>query len=168
MGLREKKSAREQDKDRKSSTKTEKKKQPKKEKRVKATVIQTLPYDRFVTNFIMVNRSNVKVGHETVNIYSKTYLVPDINYTALTEDQQEDKLRQFADLLNHFDSSVSVQISLVNSRINREEFEGRLLLQDRQDGHDHQRHEFNDVIENGDFYALKNGTWYNQDGSGEP
>lgn len=23
-------------------------------------------------------------------------------------------------------------------------------------------------IENGDFYALKNGTWYNQDGSGEP
>lgn len=144
--MREKKSARELDKERESSAKADKKKQPKTEKPVKRTVIQTLPYEYFVTNYIMLNRSNIKVGRETVNLYSKTYLVPDINYTALTEDQQEDKLRQFADLLNHFDSSVSVQISLVNSPLNREGFEGRLLLQDRQDGHDHQRHEFNDVM----------------------
>ena len=144
--MKEKKSAREQDKERRADTKQPKAKKQQSGKQIKRTVIQTLPYEYFVTNYIMLNRSNVKVGRETVNLYSKTYLIPDINYTALTEDQQEDKLRQFADLLNHFDSSVSVQISLVNSRINREEFEGRLLLQDRQDGHDHQRHEFNDVM----------------------
>ena len=112
----------------------------------KTTTCETLPYERFVSNYIMLNRSNVKVGRETVNLYSKSYLVPDINYAVLTEDEQSEKLRQFADMLNAFDSTVSVQISLLNSPINRADFEQKYLLHDRQDGQDARRHEFNDVI----------------------
>ena len=112
----------------------------------RTTTCETLPYERFVSNYIMLNRSNVKVGRETVNLYSKSYLVPDINYAVLTEDEQEEKLRQFADMLNAFDSTVSVQISLLNSPINRADFEQKYLLHDRQDGQDARRHEFNDVI----------------------
>lgn len=105
-----------------------------------------MPYERFVSNHVMLNAENVKVGHETVSLYSKSYLVSDINYTALTEDEQEVKLRQFSELLNSFDSTVSVQISLVNLPMSREESEC-LMLHARGDGHDHQRQEFNTVEE---------------------
>ena len=117
-------------------------------RKIKRTTIQTMPYERFVSNHVMLNAENVKVGHETVNLYSKSYLVPDINYTALTEDEQEVKLRQFSELLNSFDSTVSVQISLVNLPMSREEYENKMILHARGDGHDHQRQEFNTVIRN--------------------
>ena len=114
--------------------------------RGKRTTVQTMPYERFVSNHVMLNAENVKVGHETVSLYSKSYLVSDINYTALTEDEQEVKLRQFSELLNSFDSTVSVQISLVNLPMSREEYESKLILHACGDGHDHQRQEFNTVI----------------------
>lgn len=125
--------------------KVKKTKKQKSGSKLKRTTIQTMPYERFVSNHVMLNAENVKVGHETVSIYSKSYLVSDINYTALTEDEQEVKLRQFSELLNSFDSTVSVQISLVNLPMSREESE-RLMLHARGDGHDHQRQEFNTVI----------------------
>ena len=49
---------------------------------------------------------------ETCNLYSKTYLVPDVNYSALTREQQLEKMQLYIDLLNGFDSSVSLQIRL--------------------------------------------------------
>lgn len=113
--------------------------------RRKRTTIQTLPYERFVSNHVMLNASNVKVGREMVNLYSKSYLVEDINYSVLTEDEQEVKLRQYSELLNNYDSTVSVQISLVNLPMNTADSES-LMLHARGDGHDHQREEFNSVI----------------------
>ena len=113
--------------------------------RQKRTTIQTLPYERFVSNHVMLNASNVKVGRETVNLYSKSYLVDDINYSVLTDDEQEVKLRQYSELLNNYDSTVSVQISLVNLPMNTADSES-LMLHARGDGHDHQRQEFNSVI----------------------
>ncbi|MBR3417862.1 MAG: ATP-binding protein [Oscillospiraceae bacterium] len=113
--------------------------------RRKRTTIQTLPYERFVSNHVMLNAANVKVGRETVNLYSKSYLVEDINYSVLTEDEQEVKLRQYSELLNNYDSTVSVQISLVNLPMNTADSES-LMLHARGDGHDHQRQEFNSVI----------------------
>lgn len=125
--------------------KVKKTKKQKSGSKLKRTTIQTMPYERFVSNHVMLNAENVKVGHETVSLYSKSYLVSDINYTALTENEQEVKLRQFSELLNSFDSTVSVQISLVNLPMSREESEC-LMLHARGDGHDHQRKEFNTVI----------------------
>ncbi len=113
--------------------------------RRKRTTIQTLPYERFVSNHVMLNAANVKVGRETVNLYSKSYLVEDVNYSVLTEDEQEVKLRQYSELLNNYDSTVSVQISLVNLPMNTADSES-LMLHTHGDGHDHQRQEFNAVI----------------------
>ena len=113
--------------------------------RRKRTTIQTLPYERFVSNHVMLNASNVKVGRETVNLYSKSYLVEDVNYSVLTEDEQEVKLRQYSELLNNYDSTVSIQISLVNLPMNTADSQS-LMLQTHGDGHDHQRQEFNSVI----------------------
>lgn len=73
-----KKSARDIDKKRESELKKEKvkKKEVREKRKIKHTTIQTLPYECFVSNYIMLLKSNVKVGRETTNLYSKTYLVP--------------------------------------------------------------------------------------------
>ena len=115
-------------------------------RKVKKTTIQTMPYECFVSNYVMLNKSNVKIGNETANLYSKTYLVPDVNYSALTQAQQLEKMQNYIDLLNGFDSSVSVQISIVNTKINNEEFARNILLKDQQDELDDERHEFNQII----------------------
>ena len=114
--------------------------------RGKRTTAETLPYVRFASNYVMLNAENLKVGHETVSLFSKSYLIEDINYTVLSDDEQEVKLRQYADLLNGFDSTVSVQLSMVNLPMSREEFDRKLVLKPRGDGHDNRRQEFNRVI----------------------
>ena len=122
-------------------------KKQKSARQVKRTTIQTMPYECFVSNYVMLLQSNVKVGKETCNLYSKTYLVPDVNYSALTREQQLEKMQLYIDLLNGFDSSVSLQISLINTKINKEDFKQRILLKDRQDGLDRERHEFNEILQ---------------------
>lgn len=141
-------SARERDKEREnSSKKSNKKEKAKKEQRViKRTTIQTLPYECFVSNYVMLNKTGVKIGKQTANLYSKTYLVPDINYSAVTQDQQEELQALYIELLNGFDDCASLQISILNTAINKEEFSDKILLNDKNDGLDNERHEFNDIL----------------------
>lgn len=143
-----KKSARNRDKEREAAQKKAKKKpKPTKERRqIKRTTLQTLPYEYFVSNYVMLLKSNVRIGREVMNLYSKTYLVPDINYSALTRDQQLEKMQLYIELLNGFDSSTSLQFTLLSNKINKEDFKNRLLLKDAGDGLDEERHEFNDII----------------------
>ena len=143
--------AKERDKIRRAEqSRAEKKaKNPVKEskKSIKKTTLDTLPYERFVSNYVMLLNSNVRVGRERMNLYSKTYLIADVNYTALTKDQQLELMEQYAALLNLFNSNASLQISIVNSKINREEFKSKLMLQMNGDGYDKLRSEFNSVLE---------------------
>ena len=142
-------SAKERDKNRLASEakKNKKEKKPKKEKRqIKRTTIQTMPYECFVSNYIMLNKTGVKIGKQTANLYSKTYLVPDINYSAVTRDQQEELQALYIELLNGFDDTASLQISIMNTQINKEEFGKKLLLKNKDDGLDSERQEFNDIL----------------------
>ncbi|HBN11039.1 MAG TPA: hypothetical protein DD392_03570, partial [Ruminococcus sp.] len=52
----------------------------------------------------------------------------------------------YIDLLNGFDSTASLQITLLNSKINKEEFEDKLLLKNKNDGLDAERQEFNEIL----------------------
>ncbi len=119
--------------------------QPKK-RTIKRTTIATMPYESFVSNYVMLNRSNVRVGKSTVNLYSKSYLVPDINYSSLPKKQQKDLHSLYIELLNGFDDTTSLQISLLNSRINKEEFKNTILLKEKNDGLDHLRRELNMIL----------------------
>ncbi|MDE6848792.1 MAG: hypothetical protein K2J44_05550 [Ruminococcus sp.] len=143
-----KKTARDIDRKREAELKKEtvKKKDTKEKRQVKRTTIQTMPYECFVSNYIMLLKSNVKIGRETANLYSKTYLVPDVNYSALTREQQLEKMQIYIDLLNGFDSTTSLQMTLLNSKINKEEFENKLLLKMKNDGLDNERLEFNEIL----------------------
>ncbi len=143
-----KKSARTIDREREAELKKEQKKDKKSKevRKIKRTTIQTLPYECFVSNYVVLLKSNLKVGKETTNLYSKTYLVPDVNYSALTREQQLEKMQLYIDLLNGFDSSTSLQFTMLNTKINKEDFEGRILLKDQNDGLDEERHEFNRIL----------------------
>ena len=143
-----KKSARDIDRERENELKKEsvKSKKVKEKRQIKRTTVQTLPYECFVSNYIILLKSNVKIGKETVNLYSKTYLVPDVNYSALTKEQQLEKMQIYIDFLNGFDSTASLQVTLLNSKINHEDFENKLLLKECGDGLDEERREFNEIL----------------------
>jgi hypothetical protein len=130
------------------STKPKKEKSKARESQnsVKRTVLQTMPYEKFVSEYIMRVKSNVKIGKQTANLYSKSYLVPDINYASLPSTEQETKLLAYVDLLNGFDSSASVQITLHNTKINKKDFEERVLLKYKEDGFNEEREEFNGIL----------------------
>ena len=99
-------SAKERDKEREAQQKTKKKEKVQKEKRkIKRTTIQTLPYECFVSNYVMLNKTGVKVGKQTANLYSKTYLVPDVNYSTVPIKRQGELQALYIELLNGFDDT---------------------------------------------------------------
>ncbi|MBD5142326.1 MAG: DUF87 domain-containing protein [Ruminococcus sp.] len=144
-----KKSAKEIDKERVSNLRKEKEqnKKPREKRKIKRTTMQTMPYEYFVSNYICLLKSNVKIGKETTNLYSKTYLVPDINYSALTREQQLEKLQLYIELLNGFDSSISLQVTILNTQFNKEEFKAKILLKNKNDGLNEFRNEFNEILQ---------------------
>jgi len=137
----------EREKDKKAEKKKKKEKIVKEKREIKRTTIQTLPYDSFVSNYICLNQTNVKVGKTTTNLYSKSYLVPDINYSALTREDQAELQELYIELLNGFDDTTSLQISLLNTKINKDDFSNRILLKDKEDGLNNERHEINTIIQ---------------------
>ena len=109
------KSAKELDKEREAKSKHSKKERSKKEKRkIKRTTIQTLPYECFVSNYVMLNKTGVKIGKQTANLYSKTYLVPDINYSSVPIDKQEELQSLYIEMLNGFDELVGKRLKTLN------------------------------------------------------
>lgn len=124
-----------------------KKEKQKKQKKIKRTTFDTIPYKRFVSKYVMLLNDQVRCGRETLNLYSKTYLIADVNYTALTKSEQLALLQQYAAMLNLFNNKASLQISLVNTSINLEDFKQKLLLEKQGDEYDKLREEFNSVLE---------------------
>ena len=62
---------------------------------------------------------------------------------------KEDKTAMFLDyseLLNALDSGASAKITINNRKVNKEEFEKSLLLPMREDGLDHYRKEYNEML----------------------
>ena len=90
-----------------------------KKPRVKKTVQQTLPYISFCDNYIL---------EVEPNRYSKTYKFDDLNYTIASNEEQELIFTSYCDVLNSFDSSIDIQITMHNNKVNRDDFEKRVLL----------------------------------------
>lgn len=143
-----KKYAKDIDKERivENEKKEKSKNKPTEKRKIKRTTIQTLPYEKFINKTTLLLQSNVKIGKRTANLYSKTYLVTDANYSSLTEAEQEEKLGIFIQLLNGFDSSISLQLSIINKKIDSEEFNSKVLLSEKNDELNDFRREFNEII----------------------
>lgn len=142
------KTARQIDRDRElaENQQENKVKAEKQKRKIARTVLQTIPYEYHVSNYVMLLKSNVRVGRQTVNLYSKSYLVPDVNYSTLPRDQQEAIQEIYAALLNGFDNTASIQITLMNTPINKLEFEERMLMKEQHDGLNEERQELNTLL----------------------
>ena len=92
----------------------EKKKNDRRDKKpkVKKTVQQTMPYINFCDNYIIEVEENR---------YSKTYKFEDLNYTIANVEEQEAIFTGYCDILNSFDPSVDIQITVHNNKVNQSE-----------------------------------------------
>ena len=109
--------------DKERTAQLEKKEKAKKrnteKRKIKRTTIQTLPYEKFINKTTLLLQSNVRIGKQTANLYSKTYMITDANYSSLTENEQMEKLKTYIQLLNGFDSTVSLQLSIINQKVDK-------------------------------------------------
>lgn len=134
-----KNSAREADKKRLAKQKKPPRKSKKKVeiRKIARSVQNTIPYERVCGSYII---------EVTKNRYSKTYSFTDICYTAADGEEQERVFLAYGDLLNSFDTTDDIQITLHNNVINQKEFERKITLPHTGDEFDEYRDEYNEML----------------------
>lgn len=80
-------------------------------------------------------------------IFTKSYLLEDINYKVAKRIEQEEMLLHYGEFLNSFDQSVKIQITINNRNINQTDFEDTVLLRAKNDDYNVLREEYNDMLE---------------------
>ena len=98
-------------------------KQNKEKIHVPRTAQQTIPIDTVFEDGIFRNGTR----------YSKTYRFIDINYSIASEESKENIIKNYKDLLNSFDSTVTVKITINNRKIDITQFENDVLLKPKND-----------------------------------
>ena len=78
--------------------------------------------------------------------FSKTFSFTDINYQIAGKEDKTAMFLDYSELLNALDSGASAKITINNRRIDKAEFEKSLLLPMKEDGLDHYRKEYNEML----------------------
>ena len=78
--------------------------------------------------------------------FSKTFSFTDINYSIASKEDKTAMFLDYSELLNALDSGASAKITIHNRRVNKEQFEGSLLLPMKEDGLDPFRKEYNEML----------------------
>lgn len=117
--------------------KKEKKKAVRKKRSVPRTTQKTLPYKCVCDNYLM------KVDD---NKYSKTYVFEDVNYSIAKQEEQESIFLGYCSVLNSFDTSADIQITVHNNRVNKDEFNRMVLLRYKGNDYDHYIDVYNEML----------------------
>ena len=80
------------------------------------------------------------------NQYSKTFRFTDINYRVASKDDQTDMFLKYCDLINSLDTEAVTKLTINNRRLNRDNFEKRMLMPYKKDGLDIYRREYNGML----------------------
>lgn len=112
------------------------KKQNKEEFRIPKTTQDTIPVDTVYKDGIF------KIG----NRYTKSYRFLDINYAIASKEEKIGLFLDYGDLLNSFDSSVMVKITVNNHKIDLHKFKEDILIPFKEDGLDEYRKEYNEML----------------------
>lgn len=112
------------------------KKQNKEEFRIPKTTQDTIPVDTVYKDGIF------KIG----NRYTKSYRFLDINYAIASKEEKTGLFLDYGDLLNSFDSSVMVKITVNNHKIDLHKFKEDILIPFKEDGLDECRKEYNEML----------------------
>lgn len=132
-------SAKERDALRLNKEKKQKQKKQRKSKKrlIPRTAQKTLPYQRICDEYIF------RVAE---NKYSKTYQFEDINYSIAKQEEQEAIFLGFCSVLNSFDTSADVQVTVYNNKANKAEFNKMVLLKHKGNDFDHYINVYNDML----------------------
>lgn len=112
------------------------KKQNKEEFRIPKTTQDTISVDTVYKDGIF------KIG----NRYTKSYRFLDINYAIASKEEKIGLFLDYGDLLNSFDSSVMVKITVNNHKIDLHKFKEDILIPFKEDGLDEYRKEYNEML----------------------
>ena len=82
----------------------------------------------------------------TSELYSKTIQFSDINYQTARLQEQSDLFAKWCETLAYCDSSMHLQINIINRRIDQEGFRESMLLPLEGDANDQYRTEINDML----------------------
>lgn len=108
--------------------------------KVPKTVQDSIPYLRVYPDSGIIEVEN--------GIFTKSYLLNDINYHAAKDEDQADMFLKYADLLNFFDPTTRFQISIHQQQLNLSEFESECMLPLIGDELDHLRQDLNELLRN--------------------
>lgn len=105
--------------------------------KVPKTVQDTIPYKNMYENGIC----EIDDG-----IFSKSYLLEDVNFKIATPEEQESIFLKFGDLINSFDQNVKAQITVYNRCADNTQIEGHVLIKARKDNLNDIREEYNEML----------------------
>lgn len=105
--------------------------------KVNKTVQDSIPYYRVFKNGII----EVEPG-----VYTKSYLLEDVNFQIATDEEQENIFCMYGDLLNTFGANVKMQISINNRNVDKEKFCQNTLLKHKNDELNDLREEYNNML----------------------
>lgn len=110
---------------------------PVKKKRVPTDTYETIPYRGVYQNGIIEDYD----GH-----FSKSYLIPDVNFDVEEEQRQETMIVDYEKLLNAIDNKMTGQLLVINRNIDPDEVRNNILFKPKSDGLNEYRSEFNNFI----------------------
>ena len=82
----------------------------------------------------------------TADFYSITLSYEDINYQLAQNEDKVSIFENYCDFLNYYDSSISVQLSFINSHINVKEHEKSIAIPEQNDAFNHIRKEYAQML----------------------
>ena len=106
------------------------------------TAQESVPYKRVYED----TNTNGGIIEVEDNVFTKSYVISDTNYSDAGEERQEEILQIFEQILNSFVPNVRYEITLNNRTIDEEEFNRRVLLEYKNDKYDTLRAEHNELI----------------------
>ncbi len=80
------------------------------------------------------------------NKYSKTFKFTDINYLTANNEDKEEMFLQYSELLNSLDSEAITKITINNRKLNKEDFERHILINEKDDNLTEYRQEYNAML----------------------
>lgn len=101
------------------------------------SVQQSIPYRKVYQNGIIESKNDE---------FTKTYELKDANFRTATQEAQDDMYFAYGDLLNYFTPDIRPQFTIFNTKVNKEEFEEKVLFTAKGNKYDVLRDDINNVL----------------------